>query len=120
MKTCQECGTEIKGRADKKFCDDSCRNTFNNRETKDITNQMRNVNRALSKNRKILAEQNPKGKKVMAKNKLVNLGFSFNYFTEIFENKDGRRYYYVYDQGYFYIDETQVALVHKTEFGSRL
>ncbi|RYF12576.1 MAG: DUF2116 family Zn-ribbon domain-containing protein, partial [Flavobacteriales bacterium] len=28
---CLDCNTEIKGRADKKFCDDQCRNNYNNR-----------------------------------------------------------------------------------------
>lgn len=118
MKTCLECGAEIRGRADKKFCDDSCRNTYNNRQSKDITNLMRNVNRVLSKNRKILVELNPNGKMRISKEKLIARGFSFNHFTGIYETREGRRYYYVYDQGYFYTDEAQqqLALVVKKEY----
>ena len=115
---CLECGLEIKGRADKKFCNDSCRNSYNNRESKESTNLMRNVNRILSKNRKILAELNPNGKMRTTKDKLVLKGFNFNYFTNIYETREGRRYYYVYDQGYFFIDEVeqQLALVVKKEY----
>ncbi|MBC7654417.1 MAG: DUF2116 family Zn-ribbon domain-containing protein, partial [Oligoflexus sp.] len=30
-KQCLDCGNSIKGRADKKFCDDQCRSNYNNR-----------------------------------------------------------------------------------------
>jgi hypothetical protein len=29
-KTCLQCGTELRGRIDKKFCDDQCRTAYNN------------------------------------------------------------------------------------------
>lgn len=118
MKTCLQCGTEIKGRADKKFCDDSCRNIYNNNASKDITNLMRNVNRVLSKNRKILADLNPNGKMRTTREKLIAKGFSFNHFTGIYETKEGRRYYYVYDQGYFFTDDNgqHLFLVEKQEY----
>ncbi len=28
--TCQQCGKPVKGRIDKRFCDDFCRNAYNN------------------------------------------------------------------------------------------
>ena len=34
-KNCLECGTRIIGRADKKFCNDSCRNSYNNKFNKE-------------------------------------------------------------------------------------
>ena len=46
------------GRIDKKFCSDACRNAYNNKQNKDQTNLMRNINNKLRKNFKILSEQN--------------------------------------------------------------
>ena len=33
--TCPECGDKLKGRADKKFCSDACRNAYNNKLNSD-------------------------------------------------------------------------------------
>ena len=41
-RTCSECGDNIVGRIDKKFCCDACRNSFNNRVNKDSKNLIRN------------------------------------------------------------------------------
>ena len=59
---CLECDEPIKGRSDKKFCNDGCRNSYNNRERRSVNNEVRNVNRALSKNYRVLLELNPNGK----------------------------------------------------------
>lgn len=37
-KTCLECGEKIIGRADKKFCSDQCRISYNNRVRGDDNN----------------------------------------------------------------------------------
>ena len=36
MKTCLNCGEEINGRVDKKFCCDYCRNHYNNKLNSDV------------------------------------------------------------------------------------
>ena len=41
-KQCLECGTAIRGRADKKFCSDQCRNQYNNTLNRDANNYVRN------------------------------------------------------------------------------
>jgi predicted nucleic acid-binding Zn ribbon protein len=46
---CLNCGKEVLGRAGKMFCSDICRNTFNNKQNKDATNLIRNVNNRLRK-----------------------------------------------------------------------
>lgn len=118
-KGCLECGEIIKGRQDKKFCSDSCRNAYNNRQNKTVNNLMRNLNRTLSKNRRILAELNPNGKAKTTRDVLVGKGFDFNHFTGIYETKKGGRYYFVYDQGYIFLEAGQVALVVKQDYVDR-
>ncbi len=103
-KSCLECGDKIIGRADKKFCSDSCRNSHNNRFNKDSKNLVRNINNRLRKNYRILEDLNPEEKTKTSKSKLTTAGFDFNYFTSIYTTKSGTVYYFVYDQGYLPID----------------
>jgi len=108
---CLECGAKLHGRMDQKFCSDQCRNTYNNRLNKDETAYMRNVNHALRKNRRILKELNPNGKAKVKKQTLLSKGFVFKYFTHVFKNKEGKIYYFCYEQGYLPLDHDFFALV---------
>lgn len=112
-KTCPVCENKILGRADKKFCSDYCRNTYNNNLNKDSKNLVRNVNNLLRKNYRILNELNPKDKTKTTKNRLVAKGFDFNYFTSIYVTKTGNTYYFIYDQGYLPLDNDFYALVKR-------
>ncbi|WP_455170455.1 hypothetical protein [Aegicerativicinus sediminis] len=112
-KVCPECGEKIVGRVDKKFCSDACRNTYNNRLNKDSTNQIRNINNILRKNHRILQEFNPEQKTTVSKQKLVEKGFDFNYYTSTYTTKAGSIYYFVYDQGYLPIENNYLALVRR-------
>ena len=113
-KTCPECGDKIIGRADKKFCSDACRNSYNNRKNSDTKNLMRNVNNKLRKNYRILDKLNPEDKTKTTQHGLVHAGFDFNYFTSIYTTKAGTTYYFVYDQGYLPLEGDFYALVKRT------
>jgi len=108
---CLECGEKIIGRSDKKFCNDACRNAYNNKQNKDSSNLMRNVNNKLRRNYRILSETNIEGKTKIAKTKLTGLGFDFNYFTQIKVYKNGSEYKFVYDQGYKLLDDDYILIV---------
>lgn len=82
-RTCPECGEVIKGRIDKKFCSDLCRNSFNNKQNSDSNNYVRNVNNILRKNRRILEGLLPGDKITLPRQKLVDKGFNFTYFTNL-------------------------------------
>lgn len=113
MKTCLECSEKIVGREDKKFCSDSCRNTYNNKINKDSTNFMRNVNNKLRKNYRILSELNSEGKSKATRDKMINKGFDFDFFTNVLQTKTGNTYYFLYDQGYRSLDNDYFMLVKK-------
>lgn len=114
MQTCLECGEKIIGRVDKKFCDDSCRNSYNNKQKKNDTKLMRNINNTLRKNFKILSElQFNDNKAKTTKNKLASLGFDFEYITNIKTYKNGAQYFFVYDYGYKLLEEDFVLVVKK-------
>lgn len=121
-KKCQECDEPIKGRADKKFCSDLCRNSFNNKLNSDTTNYVRNVNNILRKNRRILEEyiaahpnKDKEGTAKAAKEKLSAKGFDFNYYTNIYTTKKGADYYFCYEYGYLPIEGNYYFLVKRKE-----
>jgi len=112
-KQCIECGSSLVGRADKKFCNDSCRNAYNNSRNKDSSNLMRNINNTLRKNYRILNALNPNQKTKTTQAKLMQLGFDFTHFTSIYKTKTGTIYYFVYDQGYLPLENNFYALVKR-------
>lgn len=112
-KKCLECETHLKGRIDKKFCSDYCRNSYNNRINKDSKNLIRNINNRLRKNYKILSELNPKGKTKVTRTQLYDKGFDFKFFTSIYKTKAGSIYFYIYDEGYLALENETFLLIKK-------
>ncbi|MBL7878409.1 MAG: hypothetical protein JNN23_00900 [Chryseobacterium gambrini] len=108
---CLECGEKIIGRSDKKFCNDACRNAYNNKQNKDSSNLMRNINNKLRKNYRILTEVNTDGKTKVAKSKLDGLGFDFDYITNLKIYKNGSEYKFIYDYGYKLLEDDFVLIV---------
>ncbi|OVE56693.1 hypothetical protein [Chryseobacterium mucoviscidosis] len=108
---CLECGEKIIGRSDKKFCNDACRNAYNNKQNKDSSNLMRNINNKLRKNYRILTEVNTDGKTKVAKSKLDGLGFDFDYITNLKVYKNGSEYRFIYDYGYKLLEDDFVLIV---------
>jgi len=111
--TCLECGEPLKGRSDKKFCSDYCRNAYNNKVNKDSKNLIRNTNNRLRKNYKILTELNTTGKTKITRSKLIQHNFDFNFFTSIYTTKTGNTYYYCYDQGYLALENDFYLLIKR-------
>lgn len=112
-KECLECGEKIKGRTDKKFCSDHCRNSYHNKANKDSKNLIRNINNSLRRNHRILEELNPRGKTTVTRSKLLRNGFDFELFTSLYVTKTGNEYRYVYDQGYLKLEDQSYLLVKK-------
>jgi hypothetical protein len=74
---------------------------------------MRNVNNKLRKNYRILSELNSEGKSKATRDKMVNKGFDFEFFTNVLQTKTGNTYYFLYDQGYRSLDNDYYMLVKK-------
>jgi hypothetical protein len=116
--TCQHCGRSIKGRVDKKFCDDACRNAFNNQlKSGAHTALIRNINTILAKNRRVLEALLPATEDMAktTKEKLLQKGFQFNYLTHTYTNKKGNVYYFCYDMGYLPLDNDWFLIVKRKE-----
>ncbi|MBN7813473.1 DUF2116 family Zn-ribbon domain-containing protein [Algoriphagus sp. H41] len=117
-RVCLNCGKPIQGRLDKKFCDDSCRNTFNNRQNASSVNLARNINNTLKRNRNILEAIIPENAELAktTRERLVQAGFNFRYFTHIYQNKKGNCYRYCYDFGYLELEGEWFLVVREKDF----
>jgi len=114
-KICLHCGKAIRGRSDKKFCDDYCRNNFNNQLKAHSNNYVRNVNNTLSKNRRILGSLLPSSEEInkTTKQQLLQQGFSFKYLTHTYVNKKGNTYFFCYDYGYLPLENDWYLIVEE-------
>ena len=112
-RVCLDCGTPLQGRADKKFCNDLCRNNYNNQLNSNSYNLVRNINNILKRNRRILEELNPMGKTKTTRKKLAAKGFDFDYITSIYQTKNGSTYYFNYEYGYLLLENDEVLLVKR-------
>lgn len=113
QKLCPECQEVIKGRSDKKFCSDLCRNSYNNRINSNAHQQLKTVNTILKRNRKIL-EKLMLEKVVKAhKEELLKKGFDPNYFTNTQEGKQGKVCYFCYEYGFIPFGNEYFQLIRK-------
>ena len=113
--SCLQCDKPVKGRTDKKFCGDYCRNTYNNLLKATSNNLVRNINNALGKNKRVL-ESFFKPEEEIAKTtkeKLLEKGFQFKYLTHTYTNKKGNVYYFCYDLGYMPLENDWYLLVKR-------
>ena len=116
-KNCLLCNKTLKGRSDKKFCDDYCRAAYNNELKSASNNYIRNVNSTLGKNRRILGSLLPAGEQTAKTNrdKLIQKGFLFKYHTHTYTNKNGHTYFYCYEYGYLPLENNWYLLVKRKE-----
>ena len=104
---CLECTKKLTGRFDKKFCDDYCRNTYNNKVKRISERGIISVNSKIRKNRTILKTLCPSGKATVRKEVMVAMGYDFNYFSSIYHTKRGV-YYLCYEFGFCAIRERNI------------
>ena len=117
---CLTCNKLLRGRSDKKFCDDYCRNTFNNHLKSSTNNLVRNINHALTKNRRILESLLINGENMTKapREKLQQLGFQFRYQTHSFLNSSGKLCTCCYDHGYLPLENDWFLVVKEKESGA--
>jgi len=75
---------------------------------------VRNTNRRLKKNYRILAEVAlVGGKGRITKSNLIHKGFFFDLFTSFYKTQKGNDYYFIYDLGYLKIAPDLFVVVQK-------
>ena len=109
---CKYCGRPVKGRADKHFCNDMCRNVWNNHKNSAEHAQVRVIDLALKKNRRILRSLlGAKKTCSVPENSMLHQGFVLKYHTHHFVSPKGDEYTFCYDYGYLPIRNDQVLIV---------
>ncbi|MBB2145736.1 hypothetical protein GM921_09580 [Pedobacter sp. LMG 31464] len=113
---CAFCGKELFGRADKAYCNDTCRNNGNRERRKKLAWYepifIRQINNILKRNYKILTQQgiDEHGPKTVSRYKLLDEGFNFHYFTSNLSTRAGE-YRFIYDYGWRELPEEKVMIV---------
>ena len=119
QRNCVACGNSLKGRIDKKFCDDYCRNNFHyQHKTRNNYNPLiKAINSALQKNRKILEtifEEN-KSSPYVSRERLQFLGFQFVFHTHTRMSEEGKVQHFCYDYGYLKEENDCVLILRSNE-----
>lgn len=113
---CLSCQKPLRGRTDKKFCNDYCRNIFHNRNKTLSSEKILRINRILIKNHQILQYfLIDNGIAYTKKDHLLEMGFSFRYFTHNKKNREGSVFRFCYSLGYLETEKGGVLLVGEEE-----
>jgi|GEM_PF-1303041 Uncharacterized protein containing a Zn-ribbon (DUF2116). len=108
-KHCENCGEQIFGRADKRFCDTYCKNTFNSNRRKAERFQeydnLPEIFKIIRNNHEILKAYKPEELSTNAtfsilRAELVDKGFNFRFFTSVERDSYGRYWKFCFDYGW--------------------
>lgn len=112
---CLVCAAIVKGRSDKKFCNDYCRNQFNNERKIRLQADpaIRVINHALLRNRTIIRQLLPEGKQRTSTSRAILLaqGFQFRYITHYNLTRSGKTCCFCYDMGYLPLEQERYLLL---------
>lgn len=113
-KECKECGSQIRGRIDKKFCSDACRSNFHNKTNLTSLKSIRYIDTQLKRNRKILMDCFTEIDTVHSQielRKILKKGFVFDFHTHVEKMPNGSEYQFCYEFGYAQLNEHQIHLI---------
>jgi hypothetical protein len=111
---CASCGEKIRGRSDKKYCDDRCRNKYHNGEKKRpaLSEEARQIQQQLMKNRRILVGCVKNRRRcVLDRDRLLRQGFSFKLITGRSSRPGGGVNFYCYELVYRIRADRRVEII---------
>lgn len=109
---CQHCGTEFKGRSNKKFCSNACKNNYHNEAYRESNQVVLNLDKKLHKNRSVLKDMfQVYRSSPISLDILKARGFDENFHTHTFNAPSGDRYVMVYEVGYKMSFDDQVQII---------
>lgn len=92
-----------------------CRNAFNNKINSDTNNYVRTINATLRKNRRLLEEALVGEKTTITRQKLMDKGFNFRYYTNQNLTKNNHTYFFCYEFGYLLLENELVLIVKRKQ-----
>lgn len=112
--TCQQCGQEMRGRSDKKFCSTDCKNRYHIEQRRYTRDAVAEVDGYLHRNREILGLLMGSAVKVeIDRLVLSRTGFRYEYHTGTYLNKEGKMYRLVYDYAWMDFSDQKILIVRK-------
>jgi len=109
--TCLYCQAPLKGRTDKRFCDNQCKSAYHNGKPDSKENYIKEINKQLRRNRSALRYACPQGKATVRKDFLEKLGMNFKYNTHDWKSQSGTIYQFCYDYGYAQVEDPLKVLI---------
>lgn len=112
-KSCLTCGRPFRGRSDKKFCKEYCRNSYNNHRKEKSSPRAKQINKILHRNSVILRSSCDPTKSItlLSKMDLLRQGFDFRYYTHVLTSDKGQQYNFCYEYGYADFGKDGIAVV---------
>lgn len=110
---CQSCEKPLRGRSDKKFCNDYCRHLHHNKNRTEEDGSLKRINSILRRNRQILRDIviPPEEPVRLKREDLTERGFVFRYYTHEKRSRTGSVYKYCYDYGYLPLENDYYLLI---------
>ena len=115
---CLNCGLPVYGRADKKYCDDHCRNDFHNNRAVHNARLTRLTHKKLRRNYEILSGVMQAGVSEIPKDEFLVYGFQIKSVTESELREDGTMIYGIYDIHYFEKPNRLIEVYRKSDVPS--
>ncbi len=118
MKTCLHCQDSFRGRSDKKFCGDYCRNTYNNHQKAHLLTHKKTVLQRLQRNYEVLARYFPDETSSpirIKKQKLINEGFNWIYCTETRRSLNRIQVFGCFEFKYFLLNDQHVIIMRDND-----
>jgi hypothetical protein len=118
---CKQCGKDInpdKGRKDRKFCDENCKNKFHNTQAYLEEQEIKRIQHVLKKNRRALKKVFGRADKdAIKKDRLLKEGFEFDYHTHFVTTKIKRnQFIFCFDYGYREVEEGLFKIVKAFDY----
>ena len=104
----------MKGRADKIFCDTTCKNAYNYQKKQQKSDAVKTIDRLLHKNHDVMEQifEDEKRKHFkLPKIILTKMGFDFSYHTGTYLNSQGKTYHYIYDYAWMEFSHQEIMVV---------
>ncbi len=116
IRQCLWCKAVLRGRIDKRYCNDDCRNRYHNQRNQGAYIAVNRINHALSRNRRILSDflWPDKNSFVVSRENLLLNGFQFCYFTGMQYGDKNQAFYCCYEFAFRPLSENEFELVRNS------
>ena len=117
-KFCEQIIDPNKGRADRKYCDERCKNAFHNARSMEENEELQRIELILKKNRRVLKKLfGKKDRDNMKRERLLKEGFDFDYHTHHVTSKIKKNeFIFCFDFGYCAVANESYKIVKGFEY----